>query len=184
MTKYSLIPDSSFYICFLDDIKEPKYITRLLKCDKFVCYTGPIIKKEIEKSLNYFHIENTINRDVFIFEYYNYGEILRPFFSINEIKKGENEVIVISYILYSQNRTFITILDDGDPRKFLKQNFPEIYNSVEGTITFTANCCIKNNIFSQEETLNILELIRKSKFRVDNKIVDEAIVKVRCYKNV
>lgn len=184
MTKHNIIPDSTFYICFLDDIKEPKYIIKLIESDKFVCFIGPILKKEIENSINYSNIKNIINSNVFIFEYYNYNEILKPFFSINEIKKGESEVIVISYILYSQGYTFSAILDDDTPRKFLKKNFPEIFKFVEGTVTFMSNCCIKNKIYSQEETLYILELIRKSKFRIDEKIINETINNIRCYRNV
>lgn len=47
MRKTSIVADSSFFICFLDDIKEFKTLIKLLKYDKFVYLTGKIIEREL-----------------------------------------------------------------------------------------------------------------------------------------
>ncbi|MGQ9722387.1 MAG: hypothetical protein ACUVXA_13810 [Candidatus Jordarchaeum sp.] len=87
MISVTIVPDSSFYICFLDDVEQPKCLLRLLNARIFKFVTGPLIKAEVEKSNNYQVIEKDIGTCVEIFEYYNYGEILRPFFSLEEIKR-------------------------------------------------------------------------------------------------
>ncbi|MEX2705952.1 MAG: hypothetical protein Q6352_011905 [Candidatus Freyrarchaeum guaymaensis] len=178
MSSVNVVPDSSFYICFLDDINAPHYLLQLLNARIFKFILGKIIKTEIEKSPNYKSIEKTIDSRVEIFEYYNYGEILRPFFSLEEIKKGDNEVIVISYVLYFLNLTFITILDDTKPRKFLERNFPELYTRVVGTVGFIEKCSCQYNIFSKEKGITILNLIKKSKFRIKNEIVNKTIERI------
>jgi hypothetical protein len=78
----------------------PQYLVRILNHEYFDFVTGKIILEEIERSPRYMIIKKEIERKVRVFEYLNYGEILRPFFSIEEIKKGEHEVIAISCILY------------------------------------------------------------------------------------
>jgi predicted nucleic acid-binding protein len=179
MNKRSIIPDSTFYICYLDDIKQPKFIVRILENDCFEFFTGPVIKGEIEKSKHHQLIKKTIEDHVQLFTYYQYGEVLRPFFSIGEIKKGENEVIVISYILFSQNRECTVILDDDSPRKFLQNHFPILAHCIEGTVGFTKNCHLKYRILQREETLSILTMIQQSKFRVNKEIVEEAMSQIR-----
>ena len=180
MFHYSVIPDSTFYICYLDDINKPKYLNKIIQNDNFNIYIGQIINNEIKKSNNYITLENDIGSKIKIFEYYHYGEILRPLFSKEEIKKGEHEVIVIAFILFSEDKEFIAILDDIAPRKFIKKNFPKIYKSIEWTVEFTKNCYYEHKIFSKEETLIILELIQNSKFRIDSNIISKLISEVRC----
>jgi len=99
MSSVNVVPDSSFYICFLDDINAPHYLLQLLNARIFKFILGKIIKTEIEKSPNYKSIEKTIDSRVEIFEYYNYGEILRPFFSLEEIKK-ETTRLLLSLMFY------------------------------------------------------------------------------------
>lgn len=180
MSRHSLIPDSTFYICFLDDIEKPEFLIRIIENEKFHIFTGRVIKDEIKRSPNYQFLEQQITTRIKLFNYYLYGEILRPFFSQEEIKKGEHEVIVISFIMYSEDNNFTAILDDGGPRKFLEKNFPNISKLVEGTVGFTKNCYIKHNIFTQGETLIILDLIQKSKFRIGDEIISNVMSEVRC----
>lgn len=175
-----IIPDSSFYICFLDDIKETRYLLRLLSAKIFKFVIGPIIKGEIEKSPSYQTIKNTIGLYIEFFTYYNYGEILRPFFSIEEMRRGDHEVIVISYIfLYFFKIDFIMILDEERTKKFLKRNFPKLLNKVTGTIGFIEISTCNHRIFSKKEGITILSLIKKSKFRVKDEIVSETIERIK-----
>ncbi|OIQ05945.1 MAG: hypothetical protein COW47_00600 [Candidatus Huberarchaeum crystalense] len=179
MVEVTIVPDSSFYICFLDDINKPQYFIRMLSYETFKFVSGPLIKKEIINSSNYPMIEKVVGARIQIFVYYNYGEILRPLFSFDEIKRGEHEVIVISYILYLFNIRFITILDDNETKKFLLRNFPHISTKVTGTIGFVKLSCCTYKIFSKDEAISILNLIKKSRFRVKGDIVDQIMEEIK-----
>lgn len=178
MVDTTIVPDSSFYICFLDDINKPQYLHQLLECNAFRFITGSRIKEEVSRSSNYKMIEKTVEIHVQIFMYYNYGEILRPFFSLEEITRGEHEVIAIAYILHFLEIEFTAILDDDGPKKFLQKNFPKILTRVTGTVGFIKLCCSRR-VFSKEEAISILVLIKNSKFRVRSEIVDETIEEIR-----
>lgn len=58
-----IIADSSFYICFLDDINMPEMLTRLIS--KFDFIITPTIVKEIEISKNYKYIKGNSNIHLF-----------------------------------------------------------------------------------------------------------------------
>ena len=38
--KIEVIPDSSFFICFLDDIEKPEYVIKIFKYEKFTLVLG------------------------------------------------------------------------------------------------------------------------------------------------
>ncbi len=180
----TIVPDSSFFICFLDDIKQPQILVEILEHRRFEFFTGSIIHSEIQKSQNFTDIEGVFDSHVGHLDYYNYGEILRPFFSVNEIRKGEHEVIVISYVLYSRGCSALAILDDESPRKYFKNRFPELSDKVTGTIGFIERCACSYGIFQANKGTTILSLIADSKFRVKRRIVDDAIKRVTRYKDV
>jgi len=169
-----VVADSSFYICFLDDIKRPEYLIRLL--DHFEFVLGKIIHKEIKKSPNYSRIENIVKRKVLYFEYENYGEILRPFFSMEEIQKGEHEAIAIYIILVRIEllKVFL-IIDDSNARKFIKKNFQNIYPMIKYTVQLIVECYLNHSIFKKEEIVEILELIKTSKFRINKNLIDHLL---------
>jgi len=91
-----IVPNSTFYICFLDDINCPQYLIRILDHEGFEFLTGKKILEEIKKASGYQFVRKNIEEKVRIFEYVAYSEILRPFMSLEEIKKGEDEVFAIS----------------------------------------------------------------------------------------
>jgi len=179
MKKTSIIPDSSFFICFLDDIEKPELIQELLKNDKFDFFLGRITFDEIKKSKNFQKIANESEQKIIIYDYFEYGEVVRIFFSESEIRKGEHEVFVISFIFTFLNNPFIAILDDEPAKKFFKNNIPEKASSVMGTIGFIKICSCECKIFIKATAINILELIKKSKFFVSNKIIEVAIEQIR-----
>ena len=168
-----VVPDSSFYICFLDDIEKPEYLILLLQEESFCYITGRIVKEEISKSKNYHKVKDIIESSTTEFEYYNYGEILRPFFSIRELKKGEHEVIVISYIFYNLGLPFTAIIDENGPRRFVKMNFPWLYPFFTGTVGFLKKCCCEYHVLTKERVINILDMIGKSKFRIRKEILNK-----------
>jgi predicted nucleic acid-binding protein len=179
MNKISIIPDSSFFICFLDDIEKPEHIIDLLNVELFSFFMGGTTFNEIKKSKNYFGIEKEFRQKITIYDYFEYGEIVKVFFSTNEIKKGEHEVFVISFIFSVLGETFIAILDDDAAKKYFKINIPERENSVTGTIGFIGICTCKYKVFIKVTAINILESIRVSKFFVPIAIIDATIEQIR-----
>jgi predicted nucleic acid-binding protein len=172
------VADSSFYICFLGDVERPDILIKILQEDSFDFFTGPIIKNEIHKRRDSKSISDAFEARVVTMEYHNYGEIVRPLFSLEQMEKGEHEVFVISYIFHSQGRVFVAVLDDEGARSFLESRFPKIFENVRGTIGFLVICTIDKGLFSKEECTEVLELIKKSKFRARSIIIDEAIAEV------
>lgn len=170
-----IIPDASFYICFIDDICMPESLIRILQASSFQFVTARIILSEFEKYQQDEIIKEKIVRNLEIFRYYDYGEVLRPFLSKLEIKKGEHEVIVISYIMCFQERDFVAILDDDSPKKLLKQILPKNQDNVIGTIGFIELCTRDYSIFESFEAISLLTLIKNSKFHITDRIIDEAI---------
>ena len=169
-----VVADSTFYICFLDDIKRSEYLIRLANHFEFV--VGKVIHEEIKKSQNYSCIENIMKKKVLHFEYENYGEILRPFFSMKEIQKGEHEAIAISIILVRiEFLEIFLIIDDNDARNFIKKNFQDIYPMVKYTVQFIVECYLNHSIFKKEEIIEILMLIKKSKFRINKNLIDNLL---------
>lgn len=178
MNSLAIVPDSSFYICFLDDIKKPAHLIRIFKSKRLEFMIGPLIKREIKKSLNYPKIEPRIKSHVKIFTYYRYGEILRPVFSIEEMNKGEHEVVAVAYILNFLQVEFLAILDEEKMKNFIKSSFPQISAKITGTVGFIGLCCCDFKIFTKAEGISILYSIRSSKFRVDDKILDKTAAKI------
>ena len=177
----SVIADSSFYICFLDDIKKPSYLKRIITHFRFVI--GRIVKNEISKSSMYRSIEPLINQAVDNFSIdENFGELLKPFFSIKEIEKGEDEVIALAYVFDSLGLHFYFILDDESARHFVEVNFTELKRKMHGTIGFIKLCCCKFSVLTKKSCIFVLSLIKKSKFRVREEIINNVIkdVENRC----
>jgi len=179
----NVVADSSFYICFLDDIIDPDTLILFFNRPEFIFIVGRIITNEVKKSLNFETIQDNFNSNVVIFSYYEYGEILKPFFSEDEILKGEDEVIVISYIFHNLDKNFLMILDETWARKYIIRNFPDIENRMKGTIGFIEDCACNHNFFSPKLAVNILIKIEKSKFRIKEDIIRRAINKLQKLNN-
>lgn len=174
-----IIADSSFYICFLDDIKDLYSLIEILIYKYFKFIIGIVVKKEIKESDNYHLIEESVDSYTDFFSEVNYGELLRPLFSKEELKKGENEAITISYILFDLDYEFITILDDDESRKFFISNLYECADNLTGTVGFIGDCVYTYNIFKKEKGISILIAIKNSKFRIQKLVIDKIINKIK-----
>lgn len=179
MNKISIIPDSSFFICFLDDIEKPQLMIDLLNSESFSFIVGMITFKEIQKSKNFIEIERQSRQKITIYDYFEYSEVVKMFFSESELKKGEHEVFIISFIQSFSKDPFITILDDENAKKFFKTNIPEKATSVIGTVGFIRLCSCKCKVFIKEVAIDILESIKQSKFFVPVSIIDATIEDIR-----
>lgn len=87
MSILRLISDSNIYICFLDDIKDHNSLIKILKNATFSFIIGTIVKGEISESYDYSIIEEVIESYIESFSEANYGELLKPLFSKEELKK-------------------------------------------------------------------------------------------------
>jgi len=164
-----LVADSSFFVCFLDDIKKPENLKKILDTLKF--YLPSCILKEIARSDNFKEIEkcSELRR---IESEYPLADILRPFVSDEQYEKGESEAIALAFILFRLRKLNRLILDDGEARDFVKYHVNFLFSLMTGTVGFIGDCCCKYNLFTKSETLTILECIKSSKFHISDNVIN------------
>jgi predicted nucleic acid-binding protein len=170
-----VVPDSSFYICFLDDIQRVDALLRLVTCDAYSLVMGVVIRREVTAKRCPEDFLDAVNTHVEAFEYSTYGEILRPFFSVEEVDKGETEAVVISFILHQRGEVHVLIIDESPARRFVGRRFPDLERYMTGTVGFLETSTVLRNISTPEETIDLLREMLVSTFRVDPGIVHEAI---------
>jgi len=179
MTKVEVISDSTFYICFLDDIGYPEGLKKIISSGEFKFVIGPVVENEIGKSPNYHFIKSDLSKVREKPLSFNYGEIVRPFLGIDEIKKGEHEVIGIAIVYHLKGKDFILILDEDGPRSIIEKKLSGIKSKMTGTVGFISRCYCQYLIYDKEEAIDILERIRNSKFRVQSHIIDRILHKIK-----
>jgi hypothetical protein len=172
-----LVADSSFYLCFLDDIECPLDLVEILK--KFKAHVSTRILSEISKSRRADKVKKHIN----IFEegIPNLGEALRPFLTQKQIDSGESEVLILAYICFNLGISFVLVIDDKSPRKFVKMNFSYIEDELKYTSEFITDCCLLYKIFHTEKAISLLNKVKDSKFRVPEEAVIKEIKKIESY---
>jgi len=172
------IADSSFYICFLDDINKPEVLVDVFK--NFQFYLTKRLELEIKKSSNYNIIDNNSSLIQLNFPY-DISEVLRPFFGKSELDKGEHEVIAFSYLIYPKNKFFILILDEDGPRNFVLKNLSYLSSNLTGTVGFIGKCHCDYKIFQKVYAKSILVNIKNSKFRVVDIVLNSVLKNIeRC----
>ncbi len=169
-----IIADSSFYICFLEDIQKPTHLLKML--NKFSFLIGPIVLNEVSKCTNYGYIKEA--EGITRLASFNFGEILSPFFSKDQIKKGEAEVIALAYIQYESGMIHKFILDDGAARKIVCKNFRNLSKIMTGTIGFIADCHCDFSIFSKAVALTLLNEIKCSTFFVEYRVLSSVMGRI------
>lgn len=170
-----VVSDSSFYICFLDDINRTDALLRLLTCEWYGFVVGTVIRQEVTAKVCPAEFLETLDTHVESFEYYSYGEILRPFFGITEVRKGESEAVVISFILHTRGEHHRLIIDESPARRFVERTVPDLVPYLTGTVGFIETATVVRNVFTVEEAIEMLRAIMQSRFRVEPGIVQQAI---------
>lgn len=177
-----IIPDSSFFICFLGDlqgfIEESIRIDYLKRfSDYFTIEVTPIVYAETNKKCNTTPIDDSITLleiNSFITKNGPILQYLRPIFG-----RGEYEVISVAFSYCTGYYTeFFAILDDSKARKIVIEYISELEKHVMGTIGLIGYCNCDISIFSYDEAIYLLNQIKDSVFRIENKIVDEMIQKI------
>lgn len=169
-----MLADSSFYLCFLEDIEQPEVLLRILQ--RFDFLITPIVYKEVSKSDNFNRVQPCHN--LRLVSKMNLGEILRPFFSQKEIEKGETEVIELAYEYYAEGKPRTFIIDDKEPRLFVSRNLPYLSELMVGTVGFVGECCYEYAILDKNEASALLLVISRSSFRVTPEIISEVLDKI------
>jgi len=164
-----IVADSSFYLCFLEDIKRPDILILMLA--EFEFAIGGKIHSEISRCEHYKSID--ANEHLTILSDYDFSEALRPFFSKYENIKGEGEAIALAVILFGLHKLDKLILDENEPRRWVENNLPHLIPIMIGTVGFIGKCCYEFHVLDKEESLQILSEIQKSPFRVTDKVLNE-----------
>lgn len=164
--KRELVADSSFYICFLDCIKDTKSLIEIL--DNFKAHIPPKVSEEIRNSPNWRRISNHKNLNHFSNPPFDIGKLIQPFLSKQEIKKGEYDIILTAYFIFnlSKEKDFVLVIDDKKPRNFVQKNFLDLAHYLRGTVNFIRDCYVNYKIFNKNEVLVLYDNIEKSNFRV------------------
>jgi predicted nucleic acid-binding protein len=178
-----LLPDSSFFICFLGDLNglledsiRLNYLNRFL--DSFSVEIVPIVYDEINKKCSSKPIEGKIFR---LKDIPSIGkndpilDYLRPL-----LGKGEYEVITFSFAYYMNEETkFFCVLDDDVARKIVTNYIIEIKPNLIGTVGLIGFCSSKIILFEPTEAIALLEIIKESNFRINPMIVDGFVRELR-----
>ncbi len=167
-----LISDSTFYLFFIDDISKPLLLKRILK--RFRPQIPSLIKEELERKGNANNRLNVIYDSCNFFKKteFNIGDVLKPFFSEDEKRRGEHEVIIVSYICDSLGLDYISLIDDKEAYNFIRAHVNCILHNCRRSGRFIVECSNKYKIFNKTESLEILDLMLLSKFNIKKCHID------------
>jgi predicted nucleic acid-binding protein len=163
----SIIADASFFLCFLDDIKQPKILVVLL--NNFVFHLPPAVLDEVKASRSYSQINLHKNMHLMSVSGYDYGAILKPFLGTKQLDRGEGEAIALAYVWQSHKKCDRLILDDGEARQFVQTNLPILLGIMTGTVGFIGHCYYSYALFDQQQALDLLTAVAASSFRIKDK---------------
>ncbi|MCZ7382161.1 MAG: hypothetical protein O8C64_11415 [Candidatus Methanoperedens sp.] len=178
MGEDGIVPDSSFYICFTNDLKRRECFYEV--ANLYSVYIGRRILKEICKEVsgdkNFLSTVRIIN-----FDYY---ELIKPYFGRNEdhIDDGEYEAIGIAHFLAEKGYLKYLIIDETRAKNFVTKHFPYLINNTVGTIGFIRDSCCKDRKISTSKALGILNAIKEA---VDSgKTNRPCSMDTKSYKNI
>ena len=137
-----IVSDSSFYICFLSDLKKRKWLYKFLNYYSF--HLGEKILGELPDCVRKdegFIVKVSIDE-------YDYYELIKPFFGREKKHRddGEYEAIGIAYHLNRKNSLKCLIIDESKARNFVNRHFPKLREKLVGTIGFIRNCYLEESI--------------------------------------
>lgn len=177
----NVIPDSSFFICFLDDlegilpIKDRLHILVLIT-GTFTVLVVPAVEQEsrfqrisspVRNQVRMVTIPASARSDPFI-------QLLQPL-----LGKGEHDVITCAHVHFLEgNSNFLFLLDDGIARDHVRRILPALVSHMKGTVGFLGHCAVQK-VLEKNETINLLTVISRSKFRVDRSTITTVIADIR-----
>ena len=178
-----LIPDSSFFICFLDDLEDYLPVADRIRILIAIAGTYAVmIVPEVERESRLQRLTTGVSDKVYRITIAEVPtdpsfELLRPL-----LGRGEHEVITFAHgCLLNGDGTFLFILDDGVARNLVQRILPALVTHMKGTVGFLGLCAIRK-ILEKNDTINLLTIIGRSKFRVDRSTISTVIAEIesRC----
>ena len=177
-----LFPDSSFFICFLDDLndflsEEERYQYLFFTASSFEMVVGSAVRSEVgwNRVPKYVTDECLIGDDMF--DNTRVDPIIEQLRML--LGRGEVEVIHLAKECYAKGeRDFKFILDDGTARSLTSKHVPEIAEDMIGTIGLLRNCAL-NKLYDGEKTISILTCIIPSNFRINKTLVESLITEIQ-----
>ena len=180
-----IIPDSSFFICFIDDLDGYLPFDERIQILSTISGYFTIILGTDVAGESPLHRLPQIIKDRFVKKNPKVSytvpdpaiELLRPL-----LGRGEHEVITCSFMFYKKGeRGFLFILDDGTARDLVDRTLPYLISHLKGTVGFLGDCAIRK-VLEKNEVIHLLTVLRKTKFRVDPSIITAVIteIKSRC----
>jgi len=150
--------DSSFYICFVDDLEEKEWIYKFIKLYSF--YIGRRVLSEIPDTLLN---DDDFRNSVTVVDY-DYYSLIKPIFGRDpkHLEDGEYEAIGIAHYLDILGELRYLILDDRRAKNFVKNNFEYLADKVVGTIGFIRNSCLEDRKLECEKGVEILNKIKET----------------------
>lgn len=176
-----IIPDSSFFICFMDDLEGYlPFSERIRYLMAFISHYSILLTSEVERESRWERIPVLITdgiRRVKVQEHLLQSvpaiELLRPL-----LGKGEHEVISCAQVhLMRGGDLFLFIIDDGVARDLVRQSLPDLVRNMKGTVGFIGYCSIQK-VLETSEVIGLLTLIDRSKFRVDHSVLKAIIADI------
>jgi predicted nucleic acid-binding protein len=171
----AVVADSSFYLCFLEDIEQPRYLIPIL--DSFEFLMPSIVHAEVRRCNNYRYIRGNQNITI-VDNDFKTEEVLRPLFSSEQWKKGEAQAIALAFELNVSNSILNLILDDVQARTFVQRNLAFLKEIMTGTLGFLV-VCYQSQVLSKEDTSSILDWVEKSQFRVTDEVLSIIRLKIQ-----
>jgi len=175
----TFLANSTFFLLLLKDIKKPEVLTKIGQCVRLA--TTKQVLEEVKRGLAEEGLEHLASEvREYVSEIYDATDkILRtenplvvhePFLGTGEF----SIILAFWYLQYRRNiRNLYIITDDKSARKYIYKNIPEIpKNRILWSLKFIDRYAVFLCNISPEEFLEILDLIEKSKFRVDKKILE------------
>ncbi|RLG74478.1 MAG: hypothetical protein DRO23_06600 [Thermoprotei archaeon] len=175
----TFLANSTFFLLLLKDIKKPEVLAKIGQCVRLA--TTKQVLEEVKRGLAEEGLEHLASEvREYVSEIYDATDkILRtenplvvhePFLGTGEF----SIILAFWYLQYRRNiRNLYIITDDKSARKYIYKNIPEIpKNRILWSLKFIDRYAVFLCNISPEEFLEILDLIEKSKFRVDKKILE------------
>lgn len=169
-----IVADSTFYLCFLEDIHKPEVLIHVL--DFFDFLITPLVQEEVSRSISYTEIQS--HPKLIPYPKENLGEALRPFFSEKQIQKGETEVIELAYDFFINGNPKLFILDDKQPRSFVHRTLPYLEDLMIGTVGFVGDCYCDYSIIEKDNAQALVILISESPFWVSADVIRKVLAKI------
>lgn len=162
----NIVADSTFYIFFFNDIKSTGHLNCIL--DSYNAHMGPTIKDEIghhlesDEEINGKITNIAINVDFKnILDQYQIS-LLNAFPGLQKWdKKGEFEVIGLSYLLQELGSLKYLIVDDKSPYKFIKSQLKFINKNLTRTFGFLAMGAVDDELLSKSLLQKIMDETEK-----------------------